>query len=234
MPSEIETGSFSLMSSKHRNVAIIASAEIEGRIIAHQNPEPLQRRLIEAVLLFQLLDEFRIEALRAAIARGDVAAGLRCAGADLAPAAAEPSGRALVNALQLRNRPLDRAAGHELHDREGNGHDAEDRRDHQQQPAQDVGEHVPSAFGSRQSAVGSRAREQITGIAFFAKPRRLAGEGTRRPTADSRPPLRASQRGREIAVRDQSSSPSLRPTTRCPGAPVPSFGWRSGLEKASQ
>ena len=76
MPSEIETGSFSLISSQHRHVAIIALAEIEGRIVAHQNPEPFQRRLVEAVLLFQLLDEFGIEALRAAIARSNVAPGL--------------------------------------------------------------------------------------------------------------------------------------------------------------
>ena len=67
---------FFLDQLEHRNVAIVALAEIEGRIVAHQDPEPLPGRLVEAVLLLQLLDEFRIEALRAAIARRDVAASL--------------------------------------------------------------------------------------------------------------------------------------------------------------
>ena len=54
-------------------VAVVALAEMEGRVVAHQNPEPLPRRLVEAILLLQFLDELRIEPLRAAIARGDVA-----------------------------------------------------------------------------------------------------------------------------------------------------------------
>ena len=175
---------------EHRHVTIIALAEVEGRIVAHENPEPLERRLVEAVLFLELLDEFRIEALRAAIARRDVAARLRRAGADLAAAAAEPSRRALVRALQLRDRALDRPAGHELHDRERDRHDAEDGRDHQKQAAQDIGEHASSA--------GLRRAE--------------------------RPALRQSP----MVLAFASSHHQV------PGAPVPSLGWRSGREKASQ
>ena len=54
-------------------------------------------------------------------------------------------GRALVRALQLRDGALDRAARHELNDRERDRHDAENRRDHQQEPAEDIGEHAASA-----------------------------------------------------------------------------------------
>ena len=132
---------------QHRRVAVVALAEIEGRVVARQDPEALPRRLVEAVLLLELLDEFRIEALRAAIARGDVAAGLRRAAAPICAApAAEARGRALVGALQLRDRALDRAARHELHDGEGNGHDPEDRRDHQQEAAEDIGEHAQAVW----------------------------------------------------------------------------------------
>ena len=190
-----------------RHVAIVAPAEIEGRVVAHQDPEALERGLVEAVLLLELLDEFRIEALRPAIARGDVAAGLRRACADLPAAAAEACARALVRALQLRDRALDRAAGHELHDGEGDSHDAEDRRDHQQEAAQDIGEHI------RQSAVGSRRCGRIAGrlsdgVALRASPDRRAQLDC---PADRRPPRR-----HRPAATIQSSWPFLRPTTRCP------------------
>ena len=51
-------------------------------------------------------------------------------------------GRALIEPLQLGDRPLDRAARHELHDGERDQHDAENGRDHQQEAAGDIGEHV--------------------------------------------------------------------------------------------
>src|SRR5271166_3175754 len=100
---------------------------MKGRVVAHQDPEALPRGLVEAVLLLELLDEFRIQALRAAVSRRNVAGGLRRAGADLSAPAAEACGRTLIRPLQLRDRALDRAARHELNDGEGDGHDAEDR-----------------------------------------------------------------------------------------------------------
>src|SRR5207244_243944 len=68
-------------------VAKIALAEIEARIIPQHDEEALVGRLVEAELLLQALDEFGIEALRAAIFGGhrvdcDGAAGL-AAGAEL-------------------------------------------------------------------------------------------------------------------------------------------------------
>src|SRR5580700_8073759 len=59
----------------HGDVAKIALAEIEARVIAEHDEKALIGRLVEAELLFQALDEFRIEPLGAAIFRVDVALG---------------------------------------------------------------------------------------------------------------------------------------------------------------
>ena len=40
---------------------MIALAEVEGGVVAHQKPEPLQHRLVEAVLLLELLMNFGSE-----------------------------------------------------------------------------------------------------------------------------------------------------------------------------
>ena len=52
-PSEIETGSFGDQ-REHGNVAEIALAEIEARIIPDHQEEALQRRLVEAELPFEV------------------------------------------------------------------------------------------------------------------------------------------------------------------------------------
>ncbi len=104
---------------------------MEGRIVAHQNQEALPGRLVEAVLLFEFLDEFRIEPLAAAVARGDVGAG----------AGGAADGAVLIGVLQLRDRPLHRAARDELHDGERHQHDAEQRRDHQEKAANQIAQH---------------------------------------------------------------------------------------------
>ena len=91
-------------------------------------------------MLLQFLDEFGIESLGAAISRGNIPAGLRRRGPSNAAAnPAEACGRPLIGALELRDRALDRTAWHELNDREGNQHDAEDGRDHQENAAENVG-----------------------------------------------------------------------------------------------
>ncbi|MGY3294847.1 hypothetical protein ACVWWP_007914 [Bradyrhizobium sp. LM3.6] len=60
----------------HADIAEVALAEIEAGEIPHHQREPLGRRLVEAELHLQLLDEIGIEALRAAIFRVDgIAAG---------------------------------------------------------------------------------------------------------------------------------------------------------------
>src|SRR3972149_869868 len=49
-------------------------SEIETRVVPQHQAEALQRRLVEAELLLQLLDEFRIEALGAAVLGVEVGA----------------------------------------------------------------------------------------------------------------------------------------------------------------
>ena len=100
------------------------------------------RRLVEAELLLELLDELRVEALRAAIARGRGVGGasrlaLRAA-RKIAAAAGNARGCADILPLQLGDDPLDRAAGRELHDGEGDEHDPEQGRDHQEDAARDI------------------------------------------------------------------------------------------------
>src|SRR4029077_1231991 len=52
---------------QHTDVAEITLAEIEADVVPQHDSEALIGRLVEAELLFELLDKFRIEALRAAI-----------------------------------------------------------------------------------------------------------------------------------------------------------------------
>ncbi len=66
-PSEIDTGIFSRIRSITGDVAEIALAEIEAGIVPEHQAEALERRLVEAELLLELCDEFRVEPLRAAI-----------------------------------------------------------------------------------------------------------------------------------------------------------------------
>ncbi len=48
---------------QHRHIAEIALPEIEHGVVPDHQEEAFVRRLVEAELLFQLLDEFRVEAL---------------------------------------------------------------------------------------------------------------------------------------------------------------------------
>ena len=97
-PIEIETGIFSRMSSHDRDVAEIAVAEIEARIVPQHQAEAFERRLVEAELLFQLGDEFGVEALRAAISGRSLAtvAEIVLAAQHVASAAGETDRRRLA------------------------------------------------------------------------------------------------------------------------------------------
>ena len=133
----------------HADVAEIALAEIEADIVPQHNAEALIGRLVEAELLFQLLDEFRIEPLRAAVFRRhgvDARAALhQAAAAEVAAGrAGNARGRAGVGAGELGDHLLDRPAGRELHHDERHQHDAEHGRHHEQQAADDVGGHADS------------------------------------------------------------------------------------------
>ncbi len=92
-------------------------------------------RLVEAELLFQFLDEFWIEPLRAAIFARHVparAAGRALIGAEIAAAAADTGGGGHFRAGKLRDDALHRPAGSKLHHDETDKHDPEKRRDHEQ------------------------------------------------------------------------------------------------------
>ena len=108
------------------------------------------RRLVEAELLLQALDEFRIEALRAAVFRCHAAgielAALLAARAEIAalPAARHPRAGAGIGAGEHRDHALDRPARRELHDDERHQHHPEDGRDDEQKAPDDVGRHVGS------------------------------------------------------------------------------------------
>ena len=118
-PSEIETGIFSTISVEHRDVAEIALAEIEAGIVPEHHAEALERRLVEAELLLQLGDEFRVEALRAAIFRRAFAAAVgAAAAAGIAAAAADAVAGVAALAGQLGDDLLDRPARRELDDGE--------------------------------------------------------------------------------------------------------------------
>ena len=129
---------------QHADVAEIALAEIEAGVIPQHQEKALMRRLVEAELLFQALDEFGIEPLRAAIFRGrgvEPLSALRLsARAEIAARrAGNARGRAGVGAGQLRDHALDRPARRELHHDERNQHDPEQGRDHEQDAADDIG-----------------------------------------------------------------------------------------------
>src|SRR5439155_14596708 len=81
-----------------------AVAEIKSQIIAQHQQEAVERRLVEAVLFFELLDQRRIETAGAAIA-AVTAASLRF---EFATLAADPLGRADGAALELGDHQLDR------------------------------------------------------------------------------------------------------------------------------
>jgi len=93
-------------------------AEVEARIIPQHDEKALIGRLVEAELLFQALDEFGIEALRAAIFRVEVhlrAALHPAARAEIAArGAGDARSRAGIGAGELRDDALHWAAGRKL------------------------------------------------------------------------------------------------------------------------
>jgi hypothetical protein len=71
----------------HADVAEVALAEIEQEIVLHHQDEALVRRLVEAELLLEALDEFLVEPLGAPILGAGVAAALAiCACVDVGTA----------------------------------------------------------------------------------------------------------------------------------------------------
>ena len=141
-------------------VAEIALAEIEAGVVPQHQEEALVGRLVEAELLFQALDEFRVEALGAAIFGGrrihGAAARLPARAEVAARRARDARGRAGIGAGQLRDHALDRPAGRELHHHERDQHDAEQGRDHEQDAPDDVGGHCSHRVSRSSSAASFR------------------------------------------------------------------------------
>ena len=143
----------------HALIAEVAGAEVELQILLQHLEEALVGGLVEAVQTLDLLDEFGIEALGAAVA-GALAAARRSPATALHLAAAGPAdarGRLDRPALDLRDQLLDRPARRRLHDHEVDHHDPEQGRDHQQHAADDIGEHASSS-GSPPSLPRPRTR----------------------------------------------------------------------------
>src|SRR5580700_5070370 len=158
----------------HGDVAKIALAEIEAQIVAEHDEKALIGRLVEAELLFQAFDEFRVEPLGAAIFRIDVAlrALHAAARAEVAGGAGNARGRPGIAAGELRDDALHRPAGRELHHDERHQHDPENRGDHEQNAAEDVCGHFDPAdicteLRARSQEAGQRAA-RYPGFTFFA------------------------------------------------------------------
>ena len=136
-------------------------------------------RLVEAELDLELLDEFGVEPLGAAVLEVcrliRPAQDLALAAAGFAAfAAADPRRGVDIGALDLRDDALDRPAGSELDDGEGHQHDPEQGRDHQQQAFEDVGSHTREMRARRVLELGRRgpslAAFQASGLGRVGPP----------------------------------------------------------------
>src|ERR1700731_137025 len=108
---------------ENSRVTKIALAKIESAVVPQHQEEALIGRLIEAKLLLQALDEFRIEALSAAIfgiCRIDSGRSLQLAArAQIAPRRSrDPRGGPGIGAGELGDDPLHRTARRELYHNE--------------------------------------------------------------------------------------------------------------------
>ncbi len=132
-----------------------AFAEIEANIVPHHLPEARERRLVEAELLVELGDQLRIEPLGAAIFGTAVIDSLL---GETIGAAGQAACGIVGLPGELCDNLFDRAARRELDDGEGNRHDADDGRDHQQQTSEDIGAHQPCSL----------SKEPMPCLAFLA------------------------------------------------------------------
>ncbi len=150
----------------HADVAEIALAEIEADVIPQHDEEALIGRLVEAELLLQFLDEFRIEPLRAAVFgrhRVHLRAALHhAAAAEIAAGrAGNAGGGAGIGAGELGDDLFDRAAGGKLHHHERHQHDPKHGGNHEQQAADDIGAHTVLFCCCFESSRGARASSNL-------------------------------------------------------------------------
>ena len=182
MPSEIETGSFSLISCQHAHVAEVALAEVEAQVVPEHEKKALVGGLVEAELLLQAFDEFGIEPLCTTIFGVDIELPARLqrpARAEVAAGrAGNARGRPGVVSGQLGDDAFDRPAGRELHHDERYQHDPEDGRDHEEKSADDVGGHACNPIvilRCPRAARASKHAAQAGPASFEARSTRTSG-----------------------------------------------------------
>ena len=128
----------------HRDIAKIALAKVKADVVAQHEEEALERRLVEAELLLQLLDEFRVQPLRAAIfaARAFTAGLGGIAGAEVAAGFARNArGGRNISAGKLGNHLFHRPARGELNHQKTHRHDAKQGWHDKQQTTNEIGDH---------------------------------------------------------------------------------------------
>jgi hypothetical protein len=154
----------------HGHVAEVALAEIERQVILHHQQEALGRRLVEPELLFEALDEFGIQPLRAAILRGDAVTrplaklALIAAAERIAASAAQSLRSRNVAPRQLGDHLLDRTTRRELDDDEADQHDPEHGRDDEQHAFQEIGSHCSISSPYAASASIARREARFTDV----------------------------------------------------------------------
>jgi hypothetical protein len=109
-------------------------------------PEAFAGRLVEAIELFQIRNQFGVQTLRAAVAALAGADGrtlLFVAAARVTAAARDACRGVNVLSFQLSDELLDRPAGRCLNDDEVDHHDGEQGWHNQQQATNDISRHRP-------------------------------------------------------------------------------------------
>ncbi len=112
----------------HINLAKIALAKVKLQVVDQHLAKTFQRRLIQAKLFFQLLNELRRQALTTSIA----VVGFDHGAATGIPTTAGKALKHVTTALKLRDHLLHRATGNKLHQGKIYHHDAKQCWDHQQ------------------------------------------------------------------------------------------------------
>src|SRR5690606_24110029 len=140
---------------------------IEADVVPDHQQEAFVRRLVEAELLFQLLNELGIKALRTAIA-GTRARALKLAGIHGLAATDARVGTAALTG-DLGDDLLDRATGCKLDDDERNEHDPKKGGDHQEQTPEDIGSHQTRSPSQKQPSAGTATRPNAKPECFMCR-----------------------------------------------------------------
>ena len=150
--------------------------------------------LVEAILLLQILDELRIKPLRTAVAAGGAPAkgGLTGLGTGrhVTRRRAADARRGLdVGAGDLGDKLFHRTARGGLDDGEIDHHDAEQGRYDEQQPADDISDHLAFPSAAAWPRLRSLRFPALTAAAFLASNHQVSISTPRRGILPGRPNL---------------------------------------------